>query len=106
MSFALLGDAASEMPVLRSYGVRHCLRSLTADIDSVFLASDGLGRANAALVAEVLCAPDGVAALRVGPSVASSTKIACIDLSYRDHAEEKHAEIPREPVTSIKDLPS
>ena len=42
-------------------------------------------------------------ALRIGSPVARPTKIVCIGLNYRDHAEETHAELPVEPVVFMKD---
>ncbi|MDQ1552294.1 MAG: hypothetical protein QOD50_1716, partial [Actinomycetota bacterium] len=39
----------------------------------------------------------------IGPPVARPIKIVCIGLNYRDHAEETHAEIPKEPVVFMKD---
>jgi len=103
MSFARLGDAGTEIPVLQSDGVSYDLRSLTPDIDGAFLAGNGLARAKVALGSGALPVLDGAASLRVGPPVARPTKIVCIGLNYRDHAEETHAEIPKEPVVFMKD---
>jgi 2-keto-4-pentenoate hydratase/2-oxohepta-3-ene-1,7-dioic acid hydratase in catechol pathway len=101
--FARLGDAGAEIPVIQWAGSSHDLRSLTGDIDGPFLAGDGLERAQAALAAgdlpELVRAPS----LRVGAPVAQPTKVVCIGLNYRDHAEETHAEIPGEPVVFMKD---
>ena len=103
MSFARLGDRGSEIPVLQSGGGTYDLRSLTADIDGAFLASDGLARARAAFEAGSLPVLEGAATLRIGAPVARPVKIVCIGLNYRDHAEETHADIPREPVVFMKD---
>jgi 2-keto-4-pentenoate hydratase/2-oxohepta-3-ene-1,7-dioic acid hydratase in catechol pathway len=103
MSFARLGDAGSEIPVLQSGGVSYDLRSLTGDIDGAFLADAGFARAKTALGAGELPVLDGADSLRVGPPVARPTKIVCIGLNYRDHAEETHAAIPAEPVVFMKD---
>jgi 2-keto-4-pentenoate hydratase/2-oxohepta-3-ene-1,7-dioic acid hydratase in catechol pathway len=101
--FARLGDAGAEIPVIQWAGSSYDLRSLTGDIDGPFLAGDGLERARAALAAgdlpELVRAPS----LRVGAPVAQPTKVVCIGLNYRDHAEETHAEIPGEPVVFMKD---
>jgi 2-keto-4-pentenoate hydratase/2-oxohepta-3-ene-1,7-dioic acid hydratase in catechol pathway len=103
MVFARLGPAGSEIPVLQTGGASYDLRSLTSDIDGAFLAADGLARANAAAVAGSLPVLDGAGSLRIGAPVARPVKIVCIGLNYRDHAEETHAEIPREPVVFMKD---
>jgi 2-keto-4-pentenoate hydratase/2-oxohepta-3-ene-1,7-dioic acid hydratase in catechol pathway len=103
MSFARLGDAGSEIPVLQSEGVSYDLRSLTADIDGAFLADAGLARARAAFAAGTLPVLENADTLRVGAPVARPIKIVCIGLNYRDHAEETHAKIPGEPVVFMKD---
>ncbi len=103
MSFFRLGDAGSEIPVLLNDGVHYDLRSLTPDIDGAFLEGGGLARAKAALGSGALPALYGAASLRVGSPVARPTKIVCIGLNYRDHAEETRADIPAEPVVFMKD---
>jgi 2-keto-4-pentenoate hydratase/2-oxohepta-3-ene-1,7-dioic acid hydratase in catechol pathway len=103
MRFARLGDAGSEIPVLQAGDDSWDLRTLTADIDGVFLAESGLARAAAAYAAGELAILENADALRIGPPVARPTKIVCIGLNYRDHAEETHADIPAEPVVFMKD---
>ncbi len=103
MDFARLGAPGSEVPVLQVDGVSYDLRLLTADIDGAFLASGGLARAQAACVAGSLPVLANAGSLRVGAPVARPTKIVCIGLNYRDHAEETHADIPAEPVVFMKD---
>lgn len=99
MSFARLGEAGSEIPVLWRDGVAHDLRPLTADIDGAFLASDGIARARAAHLPVL----EGADSLRVGAPIARPGKIVCIGLNYRDHAAETGAAIPAEPVVFLKD---
>jgi 2-keto-4-pentenoate hydratase/2-oxohepta-3-ene-1,7-dioic acid hydratase in catechol pathway len=103
MTFARLGKPGSEIPVLQADGTAFDLRSLTNDIDGAFLASSGLERAKAAHAAGQLPVLENAASLRIGPPVARPTKIVCIGLNYRDHAEETHAQIPAEPVVFMKD---
>jgi 2-keto-4-pentenoate hydratase/2-oxohepta-3-ene-1,7-dioic acid hydratase in catechol pathway len=103
MSFARLGNPGSEIPVLQSGGASYDLRSITPDIDGAFLADSGLARALDAHRAGALPLLQDAQSLRVGPPVARPTKIVCIGLNYRDHAEETHAEIPAEPVVFMKD---
>ena len=103
MSFARLGDPGSEIPVLQSGGASYDLRALTADIDGAFLADSGLARARAEFEAGTLPILEDADALRIGAPVARPTKIVCIGLNYRDHAEETHADIPAEPVVFMKD---
>ena len=103
MAFARLGETGSEIPVFQIGEVSYDLRGLTADIDGAFLESDGLARAaTAAANGELPVLPDA-ASLRIGAPIARPIKIVCIGLNYRDHAEETHAELPREPVVFMKD---
>ncbi|HEY4270022.1 MAG TPA: fumarylacetoacetate hydrolase family protein [Galbitalea sp.] len=103
MAFARLGEFGNEIPVLQQDGESYDLRSLTADIDGAFLASDGIRRARAAVSGGSLPKLDGASSLRVGAPIANPTKIVCIGLNYRDHAEETHAALPAEPVVFMKD---
>jgi 2-keto-4-pentenoate hydratase/2-oxohepta-3-ene-1,7-dioic acid hydratase in catechol pathway len=103
MSFARLGEPGSEIPVLQTAGVSYDLRSITPDITGEFLAEAGFARAQDALGGGSLPVLEGAGLLRIGPPVARPTKIVCIGLNYRDHAEETHADIPAEPVVFMKD---
>ena len=103
MNFARLGDPGAEIPVLQDGDATFDLRPLTRDLDGAFLAASGLERAIAAHEAGTLTILENAASLRVGPPVARPTKIVCIGLNYRDHAEETGAAIPAEPVVFMKD---
>jgi 2-keto-4-pentenoate hydratase/2-oxohepta-3-ene-1,7-dioic acid hydratase in catechol pathway len=103
MRFARLGPVGAEFPVLQHEDASYDLRTLTAELDGDFLADDGLGRARAALAAGSLELVEDVEALRVGAPIARPSKIVCIGLNYRDHAEETNAAIPGEPVVFMKD---
>ena len=103
MAFARLGDFGSEIPVYQQDGVSYDLRSLTAEIDGAFLAGGGIARARAAASLGSLPKLEDAASLRVGAPIAQPTKIVCIGLNYRDHAEETHAKFPAEPVVFMKD---
>jgi 2-keto-4-pentenoate hydratase/2-oxohepta-3-ene-1,7-dioic acid hydratase in catechol pathway len=99
MTFARLGPAGAEIPVMQRGGVSYDLRGLTADIDGAFLASGGLDRARAAQLPVL----DGADDVRVGAPIARPGKIVCIGLNYSDHAAETGAAIPAEPVVFMKD---
>ena len=103
MRIARLGTPGREIPVVVQHDDYYDLRSVTADIDGAFLADDGLDRAAAALAAGSLPRLDGAAGMRVGAPIAQPTKIVCVGLNYRDHAEETGAAIPGEPVLFMKD---
>jgi len=103
MRIARLGTPGTEIPVIVQNENYYDLRSVTADIDGAFLAGDGLARAAAALAAGSLPMLDGAADLRVAAPIVQPTKIVCVGLNYRDHAEETGAAIPAEPVLFMKD---
>ncbi|GAA1504442.1 2-keto-4-pentenoate hydratase/2-oxohepta-3-ene-1,7-dioic acid hydratase in catechol pathway [Agromyces terreus] len=100
-TLARLGDAGSEIPVVRVGDRALDARSLTADFDGAFLAADGIARVAAAL--DTLPELDGAGGLRVGAPIAAPGKVVCIGLNYRDHAEETGAALPAEPVIFMKD---
>jgi 2-keto-4-pentenoate hydratase/2-oxohepta-3-ene-1,7-dioic acid hydratase in catechol pathway len=107
MTFALarLGDAGRERPFVIVDGVAFSIESLTTDIDGAFLESGGVARVRAAVASGVLPAAGPVESLglRYGPPVARPTKVVCVGLNYRDHAEETHAVVPTEPILFMKD---
>jgi 2-keto-4-pentenoate hydratase/2-oxohepta-3-ene-1,7-dioic acid hydratase in catechol pathway len=103
MTLARLGALGAEIPAIQRDGRSFDLRSLTADIDGVFLSNDGIARARAALDTGSLPEIGDAASLRVGAPIAQPGKIVCIGLNYRDHAEETNAPIPAEPVVFMKD---
>jgi 2-keto-4-pentenoate hydratase/2-oxohepta-3-ene-1,7-dioic acid hydratase in catechol pathway len=103
MKIARLGSPGMEIPVIVQRDKHYDLRSLTADIDGTFLGGGGLARAAVALDSGSLPLLDGAAGMRVGAPIAQPTKIVCVGLNYRDHAEETGAVIPDEPVLFMKD---
>jgi len=65
-----LGEAGSELPVVRQNDTYYRLDGLTADIDGAFLAADDLYRASAALDAGELPVFDAPADIRIGAPIA------------------------------------
>ena len=81
MELLRLGPVGHEHPYVREDGVVYDLAPLTADIDSAFLASDGIARVRAALSGGELSTAD-VDGLRIGAPVARPTAVVCICLLY------------------------
>ncbi|MDX2681713.1 fumarylacetoacetate hydrolase family protein [Streptomyces sp. NY05-11A] len=103
MKLLRVGAPGEERPAVRTDDGRLLdLSSVAHDINGVFLASGGVGRARAAVAAGELpeLEQDG---LRVGAPVARPGKIVCVGLNYRDHAAETGAAIPARPVVFMKD---
>lgn len=108
MKLLQVGDPGHEVPgVLADDGRRldatEAVRSVgAASYDERFFAAGGLDAvrrwvADAGADAPVL---DGTA--RLGPAIARPSKIVCVGLNFRDHAEETGAELPPEPVLFAK----
>ena len=70
------------------------------DYNEAFFESDGLGRLGEFIKTAKLneVSPD----LRLGSPLGRPSKLVCIGLNYRDHAEETGAKIPTEPVIFMK----
>jgi len=70
------------------------------DYNEAFFESDGLARlAEFIKTARLVEIPSDV---RLGSPLARPSKLVCIGLNYRDHAEETGAKIPTEPVIFMK----
>jgi len=102
MELLRLGPIGDEHPFVRDDdGVVRDLLSVTADIDGVFLAADGIARVRAALAAGTLSETDAVG-LRIGAPIARPTAVICIGMNYAAHAAESGALPPEHPVVFFK----
>jgi len=70
--------------------------------DEEFFASDGINRLSKWLETNAASAPVVPEGTRLGSSIGRPSKIICIGLNYRDHAEESGMQIPTEPVVFFK----
>jgi 2,4-diketo-3-deoxy-L-fuconate hydrolase len=103
MRLARYGDPGAEIPaVLLADGTRIDASAVTRDYDEAFFGGDGLRRLRMWLDGPAASAPRIPAGARIGPSLARPSKIVCIGLNFRDHAEETGAQTPREPVIFFK----
>src|SRR4051812_27910060 len=68
------------------------------DFDERFFGSDGPKRLGAWYAENARSCPTAVDGWRLGPVIRRPSKIVCIGLNYRSHAEETGARIPEEPV--------
>jgi 2-keto-4-pentenoate hydratase/2-oxohepta-3-ene-1,7-dioic acid hydratase in catechol pathway len=96
------GPAGQEIPAVLIGDIAYDLRPFTNDIDGAFFAGNGPEQVRAAVKAGSLVALDDQGS-RIGAPIAQPTKIVCIGLNYRDHAEETGAAFPDEPVVFMKD---
>lgn len=76
--------------------------TLVRDYDEAFFASDGLSQLQQWLKENAASAPRVPQSIRLGPPISRPSKIVCIGLNFRDHAQESKMEIPKEPVIFFK----
>lgn len=70
------------------------------DYDEAFFANDGLAKLQKDIEGKDL--PKVDASVRLGSPVARPSKLICVGLNYRKHAEETNAPIPAEPILFFK----
>lgn len=103
MQLLRLGPSGQEVPaVLDGEGVVWDLRSVTAEIDGVFLESGGVGRVRAALAAGELAVLEGADEMRRGAPVARPAAVICVGQNYAAHAAESGALPPSTPIVFFK----
>ncbi|TFD46907.1 FAA hydrolase family protein [Cryobacterium frigoriphilum] len=87
MKYAQLGTRGSEIPVVMHDGKVYDLRSITDQIDGVFL-QGGIETVADLLAADELPLLHGADSLRVGSPIARPSAIICIGMNYAAHAAE------------------
>ncbi|PYU55969.1 MAG: ureidoglycolate lyase [Acidobacteria bacterium] len=103
MKLIRMGEVGQEKPgVLLEDGTRLDVAGLGSDYDEAFFAGDGITKLRNWMTAHGRSAPRVSSAVRWGPPVCRPSKIVCIGLNFRDHAEESGMEIPKEPVIFFK----
>jgi 2,4-diketo-3-deoxy-L-fuconate hydrolase len=102
IEFQRRGAVGNEIPVLIVDGQVFDLRSMTHDIDSAFLSSDGLNRAISAHAAGDLALLKGAETMRVGAPIARPAAVLCIGQNYAAHAAESGSAPPDVPILFFK----
>ena len=100
MKLIRYGNEGAERTGIQIDGKNYDTSSFGEDYNEAFFESDGLSRL-AAFVAEreLEELPEDI---RLGSPIARPSKILCIGLNYKDHAEETEAKIPKEPIIFMK----
>jgi 2-keto-4-pentenoate hydratase/2-oxohepta-3-ene-1,7-dioic acid hydratase in catechol pathway len=88
--------------VLLSDGRQIDVSSTFSRYDEEFFATDGINRLGKWLETNVATAPVVPQGSRFGSPIGRPSKIICIGLNYRDHAEESGMQPPAEPVVFFK----
>src|SRR6266849_4943608 len=103
MNLIRVGEVGREKPGLMfEDGTRVDVSGFGADYDEAFFAGGGIGKLQNWLAANGGSVPRVSSAVRLGPPICRTSKIVCIGLNFRDHAEESGMEIPKEPVIFFK----
>jgi 2,4-didehydro-3-deoxy-L-rhamnonate hydrolase len=103
MRLIRFGAAGKEKPgILLADGTRLDASVFGADYDEKFFATGGLEALSKWLTSNGGSAPKVSGEVRLGPPICRPSKIVCIGLNFRDHAQETGAKIPTEPVIFFK----
>jgi 2,4-diketo-3-deoxy-L-fuconate hydrolase len=103
MKLIRMGEVGREKPgVLLEDGTRIDVSGFGADYDEAFFADGGISKLKNWIVAHEPAVPRVSSAVRLGAPICRPSKIVCIGLNFRDHAEESGMEIPKEPVIFFK----
>ncbi len=103
MKLIRFGNPGFERPgLILEDGTRIDASGFGEDYNEPFFGQDGLDRLREWASANASSAPRLANAVRIGPPIARPSKIICIGLNYRDHAEESGMEVPKEPVVFFK----
>lgn len=103
MKLIRFGEAGKENPgIILQDSTRLDVSGFTRDYDEAFFAEGGLVGLEQWLSGHTPSAPRVAQSVRLGPSIVRPSKIVCIGLNFRDHAQESKMEIPIEPVIFFK----
>jgi 2,4-diketo-3-deoxy-L-fuconate hydrolase len=103
MKLIRFGEPGQEKPgVLLQDGSRVDASALGSDYNEEFFGSGGLKQLAAWVEKSATSAPRVSPSTRLGSCVSRPSKIVCIGLNYKDHAEETKAKPPAEPVIFFK----
>jgi len=103
MKLIRFGEIGREKPgVLLEDGTRLDVSGFGSDYDEEFFAGGGIPKLRNWVARQGASALRVRGSVRLGPPICRPSKIVCIGLNFRDHAEESGMEIPREPVIFFK----
>ena len=103
MKLIRFGEIGREKPgILLEDGTRLDASGFGPDYDEEFFATDGLTKLRNWLARQGASPLRVRRSVRLGPPICRPSKIVCIGLNFRDHAEESGMEIPKEPVIFFK----
>src|SRR5213592_5163509 len=103
MKLIRFGEMGREKPgVLLEDGTRLDVSGFGSDYDEDFFAGSGIAKLRNWLARQGASSLRVRESVRLGPPICRPSKIVCIGLNFRDHAQESGMEIPKEPVVFFK----
>ena len=97
------GEIGEETPgLLLADGREVDVSAFGEDYDEAFFETNGMERLSEWVRTHAESSPEFPDGMRRGSPIARPSKIVCIGLNYKDHAEESGVEIPEEPVIFFK----
>lgn len=102
MKLIRFGAVGEEKPGVIINDTYYDVSSLVKDYDEQFFAGDALAQLAAKIQEPNLNLPVVNKNTRLGAPMARPSKLICVGLNYRDHAEETNAAIPTEPILFFK----
>jgi 2-keto-4-pentenoate hydratase/2-oxohepta-3-ene-1,7-dioic acid hydratase in catechol pathway len=103
MKLIRFGAPGAEHPGLQlADGSRIDASAFGSDYDERFFGGDGMQRLSRWMHGNAERAPRVAPDVRLGPPLCRPSKIICVGLNYRDHAEESGMAVPPEPVIFMK----
>lgn len=106
MKLIRFGESGKEKIGVQIDGVNYDVSAFGGDYNEQFFAENGLARLEEFVKANVGKLIEVPADTRLGAPFTRPSKIVCIGLNYKDHAEETGAKIPAEPIIFMKSTTS
>lgn len=102
MKLIRFGEIGQEKIGVQIEGKNFDVSGFGEDYNEHFFSTDGLNRLSEYVKANADSLTEIPADTRLGAPFARPSKIVCIGLNYKDHAEETGAQIPAEPIIFMK----
>lgn len=102
MKLIRFGEAGKEKTGVQIEDVFYDTSAFGEEYNEQFFEGDGLNRLDAFVKQNLSSLPKVDNNVRLGSPIARPSKIVCIGLNYKDHAEETGAKIPEEPILFMK----
>ncbi|MCC2598328.1 fumarylacetoacetate hydrolase family protein [Sphingobacterium sp. FBM7-1] len=106
MKLIRFGEFGKEKIGVQIDGVNYDVSALGGDYNEQFFAENGLAKLAEFVQEQKGNLQEVPAGVRLGAPFARPSKIVCIGLNYKDHAEETGAAIPSEPIIFMKSTTS